>query len=113
MDEAAACVSLPTSKRKAPTDMQKAELACRKVQLGEVSRGRHCLTGSPLAPGTEDTWKELQSKRPSKLPESCHSGFSSSIRTHPWHWIAMLSYEVSKLCLEVRHRVLEGVHTST
>ena len=35
---------------KHPTDTQKTVLACRKVRLGEVSRARHCLTGSPLAP---------------------------------------------------------------
>ena len=67
VDGAVACVTLPTPKREAPTDKQKAELACRKTRLGEVSRARHCLTGSPLAPGTEDTWQELQSKRPQRI----------------------------------------------
>ena len=60
VDEAVACVTLPTPKREAPTDKQKAELACRKIRLGEVSRARHCLTGSPLAPGTEDGYVLLR-----------------------------------------------------
>ena len=34
VDEAVACVTLPTPKREAPTDKQKAELACRKIRLG-------------------------------------------------------------------------------
>ena len=50
--DAAACVSLPTPKRKNPTDMQKAKLACRKVRLGEVSRPRHCLTSS-----SDERWR--------------------------------------------------------
>ena len=70
-----ACIPLPIcQKRTEPTDKQKAEVACRKVRLGEVSRARHCLTGSPLAPGTDDTYRELQSKRPQhisrELPQS-------------------------------------------
>ena len=38
--------------------------ACRKVQMGEVTRARHCFTGAALAPGTDDTLRELQSRRP-------------------------------------------------
>ena len=34
--------------------------ACRKVQMGEVTRARQCLTGAPLAPGTDDTLRELR-----------------------------------------------------
>ena len=41
--------------------------ACRKVQLGEVSRARQCLTGAALAPGNADTLRELQSKRPREV----------------------------------------------
>ena len=31
---------------------------------GEVSRARQCLTGAPLAPGTQETLQELQHRRP-------------------------------------------------
>ena len=54
VDEAVACVTLPTPKREALTDKLKAELACGKVRLGEVSRARQCLTGSLVALGTEE-----------------------------------------------------------
>ena len=49
--------AVPNQKRAEPTDKQKAEVACRKVRLGEVSRARHCLTSSPLALGTDDTFR--------------------------------------------------------
>ena len=48
-------------------DDQRAEAACRKVQLGEVSRARQCLTGAALAPGTDATFTEMQSKRPQEV----------------------------------------------
>ena len=34
------------------------------VQQGQVSRARHELTGAPLAPKNEDTFRELQDRRP-------------------------------------------------
>ena len=37
------------------TSEQRAALACRKVQLGEVTRARQCLVGAALAPGNEAT----------------------------------------------------------
>ena len=82
VDEAAACVSLPTPTREAPTDKQKAELACRKVRLGEVFRVRLCLTGSLLAPGTEGTWQESQSKRSQQISREFASAGS---RVQPRH----------------------------
>ena len=48
----------------APTPEKKARAACQKVRLGEVSRARQCLTGSSVVPGTDDTFLELQNKRP-------------------------------------------------
>ena len=50
--------------RKPLTSEQRAALACRKVQLGEVTRARQCLVGAALAPGTEATFREMQSQRP-------------------------------------------------
>ena len=47
-----------------PTPEKKARAVCQKVRLGEVSRARQCLTGSSVVPGTEDTFRELQNKRP-------------------------------------------------
>ena len=32
--------------------------------MGEVSRARQCLTGATLAPGTQETLREVQNKRP-------------------------------------------------
>ena len=56
----------------APTAEKKARMACQKVRIGEVSRARQCLTGAPVAPGTDDTFRELQDRRPqvqrSELP---------------------------------------------
>ena len=90
--EAEACVSLPIPKREAPTDKQKSKLVCRKVLLGEVSRARHCLTSSPLAPGTEGHMVRVgELNAPSKFPESCLSGFASPTGTRLLLWMAMLS----------------------
>ena len=38
-----------------------------KVRLNEISQARQCLTGAPLAPRTEATFEELQSKRPREV----------------------------------------------
>ena len=48
----------------APTAEKKARMACQKVRVGEVSRARQCLTGASVAPGTQDTFQELQDRRP-------------------------------------------------
>ena len=45
-------------------DGSRAEAALRKVRVGEVSRARQCLTGAMLAPGTEQTFFQMQSRRP-------------------------------------------------
>ena len=48
-----ASVSVSNERRSSPSgdsDQKRAEVACRKVQLGEVSRARQCLTGAPVAP---------------------------------------------------------------
>ena len=68
MREATASVS--NEHRVSPSrdsDQPRAEAACRKVQLGEVSRARQCLTGASLAPGTEATFREMQSRRPQEV----------------------------------------------
>ena len=48
----------------APTVEKKARMACQKVRIGEVSRARQCFTGASVAPGTDDTFRELQDRRP-------------------------------------------------
>ena len=74
-DEAVAAItSIPQKQRHERTDEERAMAACRKVQLGEVSRARQCLTGAALAPGNLDTLTELQNKRPSR-------GVSTSLST--------------------------------
>ena len=40
------------------------EAALRSIQVGEVSRARHRLTGAKLAPKTDETFNSLQDKRP-------------------------------------------------
>ena len=39
---------------------RRAFAACRKVQAGEVTRARQCLTGASVAPGTDETFRALQ-----------------------------------------------------
>ena len=46
---------------------RKALAACRKVQAGEVTRARQCLTGSTVAPGTDEMFRALQSRRPQEV----------------------------------------------
>ena len=49
------------------TPERRAQEACQKGRLGEVSRARQCLTGAALAPGNEDTFRALQDKRPQQV----------------------------------------------
>ena len=46
------------------TEVKRAQAACHKVRLGEVSRARQCLTGAALAEGTDHTFRLLQDRRP-------------------------------------------------
>ena len=39
-------------------------MACQKVRIGEVSRIRQFLTGTSVAPGTDDIFRELPDRRP-------------------------------------------------
>ena len=39
---------------------RRALAACRKVQAGEVTRARQCLIGASVAPGTDETFRALQ-----------------------------------------------------
>ena len=59
--------------RPKPNLEERAHAALQKIELGEVSRARQCLTGAALAPGTEATFLEMQSKRPRipRDPTSC------------------------------------------
>ena len=58
-------------RRHADTDLtRRGELAHASVKIGEVSRARQCLVGASLAPRTEETRNELQSKRPTA--QVCH-----------------------------------------
>ena len=41
---------------------RRALAAFRKVQAGEVTRARQCLTGASVAPGTDETFRALQSR---------------------------------------------------
>ena len=59
--------SLTSGPRGLLTKEQRAASACRKVQLGEVTRARRCLTGTALALGSEPTFREMQSKRPQQI----------------------------------------------
>ena len=45
------------------TPERRAQAACEKVRLGEVSRARQCLTGAALAPGYEDLFRASQDRR--------------------------------------------------
>ena len=60
-DEAVAAITTSPLQREhhERTMEERALAACRKVQLGEVSRARHCLTGAALAPGNANTLREL------------------------------------------------------
>ena len=49
------------------TAEQNAKMACQKIRLGEVSRLKQCLTGAALAPGTAETFQNLQNKRPQEV----------------------------------------------
>ena len=48
------------------------------VRLGEVSRGRQNLTSAALAPGTAETFNELQDKIPHALQKPVPEEFSTS-----------------------------------
>ena len=54
-----------------PNVDERARAAWKKIQLGEVSRARHCLTG-PLDLATEATFSEMQNKRPRVASRETH-----------------------------------------
>eukprot|EP00973_Karenia_brevis_P070540 9806095-Karenia_brevis.AAC.1 len=68
-------VDWPRAKRSSRTGTPNDDMSSRgkraevSIRLGEVSRGRHCLTGAPLAPATQDTFEDLQSKRPKSITQ--------------------------------------------
>ena len=55
------------SKARTSTLEAKARAACQKVQLGEVSRARQCLVGASIAPGTEESFRAMQDRRPQEV----------------------------------------------
>ena len=59
--------SVASSHNRIPTEdtmERRADGELRKVQVREVSRARQCLTGATQAPGTEETFHHMQSRRP-------------------------------------------------
>ena len=54
----------PGHRSKAMNFETRAKVACQRVRMGEVSRGRQCLTGASLAPGTQEALEEMQNQRP-------------------------------------------------
>ena len=46
---------------------QRAKMACQKTRMGEISWARQCLTGATLAPRTEETFQNLQNRRPQEV----------------------------------------------
>ena len=75
--EAMIAVDAPNVRPRSGTDSaeQRGPIACRKVQSGEVTRARRCLTGAALPPGTDVTFHEMQSRRPQQVQRapSCRS----------------------------------------
>ena len=69
VDEAVATLPVPVKPRsEAPLSTeQRGEKAAQKVQLGEITRARQCLTGATPAPGNDNTFNELQRKRPQEV----------------------------------------------
>ena len=69
VDEAVATLPVPVKPRsEAPLSSEhRGEKAAQKVRLGEITRARQCLTGAPLAPGNDNTFNELQRKRPQEV----------------------------------------------
>ena len=49
------------------TPERRAEAACQKVKLGEVSKALLCLTGASLPPGTDETFDAMQNRRPQEV----------------------------------------------
>ena len=62
------CMSRPRGSERAHPVLNEKERRGRaaqsRVQQGQVSRARHELTGAPLAPKNEHTYRELQDRRP-------------------------------------------------
>ena len=55
------------SRASAPTLAAIGRAACQKVQLGEVSRARQCLTGASVAQGNEEAFRAMQDRRPQEV----------------------------------------------
>ena len=67
--EALIAVDAPNVRLPSGTDSaeQRGRAVCRKVQSGEVTRARQCLTGAAFALGTDATLHEMQSRRPQQV----------------------------------------------
>ena len=58
-----------SDKPRVPVEMTeaRAQAACQKVRLGQVSRARQCLIGAALAEGNDHTFRQLQDRRPQEV----------------------------------------------
>ena len=52
------------SSSSAPTLAARGRAACQKMQLGDVSRARQCLTGESVVQGNEEAFRAMQDRRP-------------------------------------------------
>ena len=92
---------------------QRAKVALSKVQMGEVSRARQCLTGATIAAGTDATLQEMQSRRPQEVVRNITQRIWSGSQKPPSWWIGKFSSAVSRACPGVHHRAREGALSST
>ena len=53
--------------RRQGSSEHRGEKAAQKVRMGEITRALQCLTGTPLPPGNDNTFNELQRKRPQEV----------------------------------------------
>ena len=79
------------------TPERRAEAACQKVKLGEVSRARQCLTGASLAPRTVDVWCDAEQEA------------SGGREEHPTKIICDFEPDVPVQVDEVPEKCTEGV----
>ena len=76
--------SVASSHNRIPTEdtmERRADAALRKVKVGEVSCARQCLTGATLAPGKDETFHRMQSRRPQWKPGPSHRKSTISSQT--------------------------------
>ena len=62
---------------------ERGKAARQKAQLGEITRARQCLTGTALAPGNDETFNELQGKRPQEVQRELPEHFFNFVPESP------------------------------